>query len=220
MEEVDGTSSDGASPCLPLEQVTATLRGFTSYILQHSSVVKSPNHIHKELHSELARCMLAHIDHEEDSLRFAAQRAKQPLSREGKPKIVPYKPIEGTYYSWVQTTSANDTQSPVIFLLFSCLAADDGQPFFVGARQHYLANALSRHPASLCRLYNDYGSTARDLKEGNLNSLNFPEFHETGHARKDASNENEVQYGIDDEKAMKADLFFIAEYEHISNWVR
>ncbi|CAJ2506594.1 Uu.00g077800.m01.CDS01 [Anthostomella pinea] len=213
MEEIDGSSSDGASPSLALEQATATLRGFTSYILQHSAVVKSPDHIRRELHGELARCMLAHIDHEENSLHFAAQRAKQPLSNDGEPKIVPYKPIEGTYYSWVQTISANDTQSPVIFLLFLCLAAGDGQPFFVGARQHYLASALSRHLASLCRLYNDYGSTARDLEEGNLNSLNFPEFHETGHARKNPSNENGVHYGIDDEKAMKADLFFIAEYE-------
>ncbi|CAE7033959.1 hypothetical protein CFE70_004917 [Pyrenophora teres f. teres 0-1] len=37
----------------------------------------------------------------------------------------------------------------------------------------------------MCRMYNDLGSTVRDLDEGNLNSIEFPEFerHESLNAK-------------------------------------
>lgn len=35
---------------------------------------------------------------------------------------------------------------------------------------------MCRHLATLCRMYNDWGSAVRDNEEGNLNSLDFPEF--------------------------------------------
>lgn len=39
----------------------------------------------------------------------------------------------------------------------------------------YLSRSLARHLATMCRQYNDYGSAVRDMDEGNLNSLDFPE---------------------------------------------
>jgi hypothetical protein len=59
---------------------------------------------------------------------------------------------------------------------------------------------------SLGRQYDDYGSVARDRAEGNLNRLNFPEFHQP---QLQESEEQEIR----DEIAIKKDLFFIAEYE-------
>jgi len=51
---------------------------------------------------------------------------------------------------------------------------------------------------------------ARDRLEGNLNSLNFPEFHEQNDLwMKERVAGDELR----DEKAMKQDLFAIAEYE-------
>lgn len=181
-----------------LSQARSTLHRFTSHILHHSAVVQSPANVRKQLHDQLAACLLTHIDHEEDSARFAAQQ-QQEKAENGRPQgITPFAPPPGTYYSWMRTTAADNTQSPAIFQFFCCLAAAPGdEPFFRGARQHYLASALSSHLAKLCRQYNDYGSASRDSADGNLNSLNFPEFHE-------------LPGSVDD---MKADLFFIAEYE-------
>ena len=52
-------------------------------------------------------------------------------------------------------------------------------------------------------MYNDYGSIARDRAERNVNSVNFPEFHEEAqNADKDVS-----------EEGIKQALFEIAEYE-------
>ena len=199
-----------------LEQVEVVLSRCTSYILQHPTVLKSPEHVRRQLHSELATCMLTHIEHDEDNARFAAQQQQQALA--GSPsnsfskagiQIIPFSSPRGTYYSWVRTTSADNTHCPFTFLFFSCLAEPKpGEPFFKGVRQHYLSNALCRHLANLCRQYNDYGSVARDQAESNLNSLNFPEFHEPYRRLEDGG-----QAEIRDESAMKKDLFFIAEYE-------
>ena len=65
-----------------------------------------------------------------------------------------------------------------------------GGDCFVGAIQKYLAQVLVRHLAAMCRMYNDYGSIARDRAEQNDNSVNFPEFHgEAQNADKDVSEE-------------------------------
>lgn len=200
----------------PLEQVEAVLTRFTSYILQHPKVVQSPQHVRRQVHNELATCMLTHIKHEEDNTRFAAHQKRQILSNVTSnssagigTRILPFDSPRGTYHSWIRLTSADNTHCPFSFAFFSCLAAPNpSEAFFNGVRQHYLSNSLCRHLAHLCRQYNDYGSIARDQAENNLNSLNFPEFHEAYQLHEDGGSS-----GIRDEGAMKKDLFFITEFE-------
>ena len=61
----------------------------------------------------------------------------------------------------------------------------------------------------MSRLYNDYGSLARDIGEGNLNSVNFPEFH--GEEReKDGDAAKEPGAGL---AAQKAQVLEIAVHE-------
>jgi hypothetical protein len=192
----------GGTGALNHHDIRAALHRFTSHILQHPAVVRSPTHVREQLHGQLATCLLSHIDHAEASARLAGQGHKHAaLSASFK-----FRPARGTYYSWVQSTGADTTQSPAIFLFFCCLAAAPGEPFFRGVRQHYLSSALSRHLANLCRQYNDYGSASRDLAEGNLNSLNFPEFHEM---MMRGEHWAAAKRGTDP----KTDLLFVAEYE-------
>ena len=199
-----------------LEQIESVLTRLTSYILLHPKVVQSPIHIRRQLHDELVTCMLTHIAHSEDNARFADQQKPQDLgtctsnssSATGTP-IIPFSSPRSTYYSWVRTISADNTHCPFTFLFFSCLVTPKpGESFFQGVRQHYLSNALCRHLANMCRQYNDYGSVARDQAEDNLNSLNFPEFHEPSGQQGDGN-----QAELRGEEVMKKDLFFIAEYE-------
>lgn len=58
------------------------------------------------------------------------------------------------------------------------LAPKVGKECFRGAVQKYLFQDLGRYLASVSRQYNDLGSVSHDRDEGNLNSLDFSEFHE------------------------------------------
>lgn len=197
-----------------LAEAQAILECLTTHILQHHAVVKSPDRVRKQLHSELCSGILAHLDHEEDNIRYATQRRAQiQRSRNSvwPTEHLPYSPACGSYYSWIRTTSADNTQAPSTFTFFSCLAAPAGKPFFRGIRQHYGSCALSRHLANLCRQYNDYGSVERDRAEGTLNSIDFVEFHETNEDAVGSIGGSRVRPR--DISAMKADLFHVAEFE-------
>lgn len=101
-----------------------------------------------------------------------------------QPKI--FSPTDSrTFYSWVRTTSADHTSCPFSFTFYTCLLSHchpynsnkTENLFNMDARTSYVAEAMVRSLASLCRMYNDYGSIARDASEGNLNSVNFAEFY-------------------------------------------
>lgn len=113
------------------------------------------------------------------------------------------------FYSWVRSTSAEHTSCPCAFFFFDCLvvSSSPSHSFFDlfgrSAKTAYVAEDLCRHLASMCRMYNDYASVARDRLEGNLNSVDFSEFRGDGQqGGGDAS--------IEDSKAQ---LMWIAEYE-------
>ena len=52
----------------------------------------------------------------------------------------------------------------------------DGDDLFPTAEQKYYSARANRHLSTLCRMENDYGSVARDRRERNVNSVDFPEF--------------------------------------------
>ncbi|KAI1319562.1 hypothetical protein F5Y16DRAFT_405936 [Xylariaceae sp. FL0255] len=122
-----------------------------------------------------------------------------------------YKQAGRTFYNWVRNTSADHTSCPFSFVFFNSLLYTSSQgkcaDVFGSARTAYLAEDLYRHLATLCRMENDYGSLRRDMKECNLNSLNFSEF-----ARASAAPED----GIAGEQMltkMKSELLWLAQYE-------
>lgn len=84
------------------------------------------------------------------------------------------------------------------FIFYTCLISQPSSRLWASACTSFLAEDLCRNLASMCRMYNDYGSASRDTEEGNLNSMNFPEFVEQG------------RYGT---KTAKLNLLWIIEYE-------
>ncbi|KAK3485191.1 uncharacterized protein B0T23DRAFT_436094 [Neurospora hispaniola] len=156
-------------------------------------------------------------------------------TQEQQPKI--FAPTDSrTFYSWVRTTSADHTSCPFSFTFYTCLLSHSHpynsnkteNLFNQDARTSYVAEAMVRSLASLCRMYNDYGSIARDASEGNLNSVNFAEFHlaTAGGAGKRAygsigkgccsdGNQNGGEEEEEEEKKKKAkeELMWVAEYE-------
>jgi hypothetical protein len=147
--------------------------------------------------------MLANINAEEDNDAYVADLKRSHTADDSPSKIPIFASAPLSYYTWLHPKAAMNGQCPVFYLLFTCLAALPGEAFFQGARQEYLSNDISRHLANIFRLDNDYGSVARDHAEGNLNSLNFPEFHEAREEEQDI-------------ERLKETLLFIADHERES----
>ncbi|CAL8578037.1 hypothetical protein XPA_003839 [Xanthoria parietina] len=194
--------------------VELVFKRFIAYIINHTKVLESSESLRRQLESELRIFMLAHVQQIEDNKRrsYRQSDAVETTSDLGR-----------TYFEWVRGTSADHTSCPYSFVFWACLISKSGQNCFANVKAMYLAQDLSRHLATMCRQYNDYGSVARDRTEGNLNSIDFEEFQTDcvpkGSPR--ASEDADVQKNEDDgpstgaeETTRKKDrLLWIAEYE-------
>ncbi|KAK9786221.1 putative ent-kaurene synthase protein [Seiridium cardinale] len=208
-----------------VNDVKAVLSSFVDQILEHPAVQSSPARLQGQLASELQTFILAHIMHAEDNHRLRTQSQSNGkgtlLSNVNGVHAVngnstlQYDQPGRTFYRWVRSTSADHTSCPFSFVFFNCLVdaalSDTAQTrnggILSSARTAYLAEDACRHLASLCRMYNDYGSLERDVEEHALNSVNFPEFFYQ--AGKQASPTTSSTSNGD----AKSELLWIAEYE-------
>lgn len=184
----DVCSTQGSS----YEDVFTLLSRFTKYVLEHPSIQSASPWDRKVLKREVRTYLLAHVTQAEDSTRFGEQQDGQKQTSKSAT----------TFFSWVRTTSADHISCPYSFAFVSCLLSASltpgggGGDCFPTVGEKYLAAATCRHLSTMCRMYNDLGSAERDRDEGNLNSIDFPEF--------DAH---------DDVEKKKKALFELAEYE-------
>ncbi|EHA49536.1 ent-kaurene synthase [Pyricularia oryzae 70-15] len=168
------------------------LKCFVDFIMNHWAVVASSPADRASMSRELQGYLLAQIQQLEDNGQLA-QAAKQPANLAFN---VPFS-------LWVRTTSADHSSAPCYFAFVACLLTSIVAPpsngnagdCFQTVEQKYFAAAANRHLATMCRMYNDYGSVSRDAAESNLNSLDFPEFSACG------------------AESPKASLFSLAQYE-------
>ncbi|RYP17316.1 hypothetical protein DL765_004607 [Monosporascus sp. GIB2] len=150
------------------DRVYAPLSRFVAHVLEHPAVLAADKWDRVNVKRQLRIFIHAHVTQNEDNSRFAGQKSKET-----------YCSPSDTFFRWVRTTSADHTSCPYSFSFISCLISSSlspGAACFPTAAQKYLSEAVCRHLASMCRMYNDYGSIMRDQLEGNLNSINFPEF--------------------------------------------
>ncbi|KAL1965541.1 hypothetical protein VTN77DRAFT_5624 [Rasamsonia byssochlamydoides] len=202
----NGMSTNGSSQDELLLDVKTTLSRFINRVLSHPKVSSSSPVTRRRIKQELCANLLAHVKQAEDNARLFAQSNSSAHQDGTVTKIFSNLAVTDTYFNWVRTTSADQTSCPYSFELFSCLIAPSGKDCFHGAVQKYLAQDLCRHLASMCRQYNDYGSIARDRAEENLNSVNFPEFHEDGN--QDGNQDDSLS-----EDRIRGQLVRIANYE-------
>ena len=147
---------------------------------------------------ELRTFLKAHMEQSEDNDRFGAQGVEQSAR-------TTFQTPRSSFYRWVQSTSSDHTSCPYSFHFYQCLLSQNKQKAsksdcFQSTEEKYIAEAMCRHLAVMCRMYNDYGSIVRDQDEANLNSVNFPEFTRGNN-------------GTTDVDAPKKKLFSLAEYE-------
>lgn len=232
--DIAETNGNGHALSSTVIQVLTVLRRCISHVLQNATVLASPPQVQRTLSKEILTFVLAHIAHNADN------RVLQQGSAKGSSSSFTCSDIErNSYYKWVNSTGANDTSCPFSFQLFACLtshslAVKAGQhkaahdPYcFASAHAKYVAETVARRLAAMCRMYNDYGSAARDAEEVNLNSLDFNEFGSTDGASRSSVLSNGTQgtytnghdrcndnkYNDSEEQARKGQLMAIAEFE-------
>ena len=164
-----------------------------------------------ELRSETKNYLLSHVAQIEDNARFVSQTHHRPSKRTKFPS--PRTP----YHVWAHTTGAGHISGPFSFALFTCSMSggvrNGKSDCFKTVRQKIQAYIMNLHISAYCRMYNDYGSITRDRAEGNLNSINFPEFFPLDD-RSCSGNDDVGGQGVDgDQERAKATLLEAAEYE-------
>jgi len=156
-------SSNDESSVERENEIRETLRRFVGHVLDHPTVQSASRYDKGRLRHELRTFLLAHVDQIEDNRRLSGN-------------LAPSKAPSRTFFDWVRRTGSDHTSCPYSFAFAVCLLGE-GDDFFSSSNEKYFAQATCRHLATLCRMYNDIGSVARDRVEENLNSLDFPEFH-------------------------------------------
>jgi hypothetical protein len=209
----------GCNSPTTLASIESTLRGFATHVLQHPRILSASPSSQRHLASHLRAFLLAHLTHCADNAVFASQL--QPQSPAGTPTFT----TDTTYWEWVRTTSAVHTSCPYSWAWLTCRlaggrsrggAAAAKEPFPTVAMK-YWAQDMAAHLATMCRMYNDYGSLARDLAEQNLNSMNFPEFENCCEpVRKRRRVDPDLRAADADARARKAALLELAEFERAS----
>ncbi|KAI0454657.1 hypothetical protein F5B21DRAFT_524467 [Xylaria acuta] len=152
-------------------KVYEPLSRFIAHVLGNPAVQSASPWDRQHVKRRLRTFLLAHITQTEDNCRFTGTQSQGT-----------YTEARDSFFHWVRTTSADHTSCPYSFAFISCLISSSlapGQDCFPTTTQKYLAEAMCWRLATTCRMYNDYGSVERDKLEGNLNSVNFPEFQLT-----------------------------------------
>ncbi|KAL5941080.1 hypothetical protein ACKVV1_005809 [Pyricularia oryzae] len=144
---------------------------YTDYIMNHWAVQKATPADRLNLARELRAYLFSQIQQTELNIRMNRQgdAFKHPRS----------------FFLWARTVGTENIASPLYFAFLACIIPQSVLPSLAGSdilptmEEKYYGEAVCKHSAAMCRMYNDLGSIARDTAEKNLNSVHFPEFDKT-----------------------------------------
>ncbi|KAI1433454.1 hypothetical protein GGR50DRAFT_696083 [Xylaria sp. CBS 124048] len=196
---IDGLFIEVDEPPSGASKVREPLTRFVAHVLRNPTIQTASSWDRKHVKRRLRTFLLAHVTQTEDNSRFTDTQIQGA-----------YTEAQDSFFHWVRTTTADHTSCPYAFAFISCLIASSvapGQDCFPTTTQKYLAESMCWRLATMCRMYNDYGSVERDKLEGNLNSVNFPEFHLSPNKKQGTTGSAEVEDG------RKDTLLALAEYE-------
>ena len=158
-----------------ISDVRDTLHRFAHHVLAHPGIQHANPADKRWLRHEIRTFLLGHVTQIEDSRRLYPSSASQITG------TTPHTP----FITWVRGVAADHTSCPYSFAFASCLLSSSqstkpAASLFPTTAARYLVQATARHLASMCRMYNDYGSISRDRLERNLNSVDFAEIGGAG----------------------------------------
>ncbi|KAF2451161.1 Ent-kaurene synthase [Karstenula rhodostoma CBS 690.94] len=193
-----------------VRKVLSTLRAYAREIMYHPSVQAASQYDRSTLQEELRSFLLSHMKQMEDSASLSTSASLK--SSTGHTLFRSSRP---SFYRWVKTTASTHISCPVSFAFYTCLLGCKGKSTpkddcFETPGQKYKASDLCAHLAVMSRLFNDYASIGRDQLEGNLNSVNFQEFHRGVQISPTLSDSSPREGALD---CVRASLLHLGEYE-------
>lgn len=201
-DDANSSQVNGIGESSETGTVKAVLAPYVQAMLNYPLVSDASPSDRSQLRLQLQRFLLAHLSQIKDNARFSSQRSRSLGTTEA------FLAPSSTFYNWAHTIGAESVSCPFSFAFLTCLLGvlyNRGNDCFSSVYQKYLANDLCSHLSVMSRLYNDYGSIVRDRAEANLNSVNFPEFHEP--FSKDSADNEDREHGL------KTELLRLAQYE-------
>ncbi|ROV87853.1 hypothetical protein VSDG_09528 [Cytospora chrysosperma] len=202
------------------QNIHRTFRQFIRHFLATPYARSASGYNLAQLKFTIHDFLIAHLTQTEESRRLAELPNTKPQS------IKTIQPARCSLFTWTRTTSGDHTAGPLAMSAFLCMLESltrNGQDPLSSPQSRYVAQDVSRHLAALCRLYNDFGSVARDMAENNLNSINFPEFIQvfklhcaSPHARQPGPHAQHIKSSSGEQSTIeqaKRRLLEIAEYE-------
>lgn len=146
-----------------LSSLKDRLQSLMSSIVHHPRVLVATAYDKQQLHYELRECLLAHVTQIMDS-----RQATQPdQDRDWLPQT--------SYHTWLRTTGSSHRCAPLSLAYLLCLMSREQKQALM-PEETYVVQYICMHLGHKARLENDRASYARDKREGDLNSLDFPEF--------------------------------------------
>lgn len=199
-------ASDAHYPSPRLQAAILVFRSWASAVMKYPRVNRASQSDLVELRSEMQNYLLYHVSQIEDNARLMKQKHD--------PEQIPrFQTPRTSYPAWVHSIGAGHVSCSFIFAFVKCVIGGSlraGADCFATVKQKLMAYNMNRHVGSFTRMYNDCGSVVRDRDEGNLNSINFPEFFPLLHHR-GGSESNNPNTTVTDEP--KATLLAAAQYE-------
>lgn len=158
--------TNGAADITPIR---AKLEAFAGSLLSNHLIQEATDYDRAVLTYELRTCLLSHLKQLEDS----EQVCNNPSTRHTSTEILI---SSGSYHSWVLSTGASHSCAPLSLAFLRCLLSRPTDGVHNSSEVRYLIQDIWMHLSAKCRMENDRASLTRDRKEGNLNSMDFPEF--------------------------------------------
>ena len=144
-----------------LTTVCADLSSFIDAMLGNPRITHASKEDGSALNTALSTHLQSHIDQCLTNIVFVSQK---PSSSHSKPQIC----TSLSFNSWLHTIAVPSIGSPFTLAFLTCLVGGIPTP-----AAKYLHADFNTRLAVFTRMYNDYGSAARDMEEGNVNCINF-----------------------------------------------
>ena len=176
-------------------EIHESLSRFVRFVSFHPMIQKASKYEKRQLRTRLQQFLLGMVIQIEDSRQLHEKQHDPSTTGVGAS-------THGPYSAWVRGNAANHVGGPLLFTFLLCLLGKSTECFRT-CEAKFMADDFSTHMSTLGRMYNDLSSIARDRAEGNLNSVDFPEFQPEG-----AQGQGQVADG-----ALKDALLRVAAYE-------
>ncbi|KAF1964405.1 hypothetical protein BU23DRAFT_631876 [Bimuria novae-zelandiae CBS 107.79] len=187
-----------------------TLGNYAREVMLHPSVQAASEYDCKKLQGELRSFLLAHLKQINNSASLSSD-----ITHTSSMGHTLFSASRSSFYYWVKSTASTHISCPISSVFYACLLSSVAKitpegDCFATPRQKYKASDLCAPLAVISRLFNDYASIGRDQLEGNLNSVNFQEFH---NGVQDPQTSNDSSTCESTSNTVRSSLLQLREYE-------